>query len=144
MRFNFLILLWTETKNVQNAPHVGVPAPLEGVPTTRRASDYYMWYMYTSLCFPYFWRLCGLFSKSTRPLSLYLVPIIWGNNVDVHFDFILTLTQQNLCYTILMIYFWFMCNENMSCMATSLYWLFKTCTPYSYCPSHDCYIYRAI
>ena len=42
-RFNFLILLWTETKNVQNAPHVGVPAPLEGVPTTRRASDYYMW-----------------------------------------------------------------------------------------------------
>ena len=75
--------------------------------------------------------LCGWFSKSTRPLSLYLVPIIWGNNVDVHFDFILTLTQQNLCNTILMIYFWFMC------MATSLYWLFKTYTPYSYC-----YIYR--
>ena len=42
MRFNFPILLWTETKNVQNAPHVGVPAPLEGIPTTRRASDYYM------------------------------------------------------------------------------------------------------
>ena len=34
------------TKSAQTAPHVGVPAPLEGVPTTRRAIDYYMWIPY--------------------------------------------------------------------------------------------------